>query len=44
LSRRLWQWRKDFGDEFYWSKRLGEAFSRSTSVGLTEEIFGAVNG
>ena len=44
FSRRLWQWRNDFGNEFYWSKRLGEAFSRSNSGGLTEDIFGAING
>lgn len=44
FSRRLWQWRNDFGNEFYWNKRLGEEFSRSNSGGLTEDIFGAING
>ncbi len=44
FSRRLWQWREDFGNEFYWGKQLGEQFSRTSSGGLTEDIFGEVNG
>ncbi len=44
FSRRLWQWREDFGNEFYWSKLLGQQFSRTDSSGLTEDIFGAING
>lgn len=44
FSRRLWQWREDFGNEFYWSKQIGRQFSRTDSGGLTEDIFGAING
>ena len=44
FSRRLWQWREDFGNEFQWSMILGEQFSRVDSGGLTEDIFGAING
>lgn len=44
FSRRVWQWREDFGSEFYWAEILGQHYMRPESEGLTEDIFGAING
>jgi len=39
FSRRLWSWRAEYGDERYWSARLGRAIS--TAAG-PERLYPAI--
>lgn len=41
LTRRLWQWRDDFGDETYWADRLGRDLLASRDRDLWSDIVGA---
>jgi acyl-CoA dehydrogenase len=40
LSRRLWAWRSEYGDERYWSARLGRAVGRAGADALYPSIAG----
>ncbi|MCR9220998.1 MAG: acyl-CoA dehydrogenase family protein [Alphaproteobacteria bacterium] len=41
LTRRLWQWRDDFGDEAYWADRLGRDLLASPDRDLWARVVGA---
>lgn len=38
FTRRLWQWREEAGDEFYWSERLGDWAIDDGGAGLWPKI------
>jgi acyl-CoA dehydrogenase len=40
FSRRLWAWRAEYGDERYWSRRLGQAVARAGADRLYPLITG----
>jgi acyl-CoA dehydrogenase len=40
LTRRLWAWRSEYGDEHHWSTRLGAALARAGA----DEIYPAITG
>jgi acyl-CoA dehydrogenase len=40
LTRRLWSWRSEYGDERHWSTRLGAALARAGADGLYPAITG----
>ncbi|HXM56325.1 MAG TPA: acyl-CoA dehydrogenase family protein, partial [Candidatus Dormibacteraeota bacterium] len=40
LSRRLWAWRSEYGDERFWSARLGGAVARAGADRLYPAITG----
>jgi acyl-CoA dehydrogenase len=40
LSRRLWAWRSEYGDDLFWSVRLGGAVARAGPDGLYPAITG----
>ena len=40
FSRRLWQWREDFGNETAWAIELGRHFSRPAATSLVNDVFG----
>jgi acyl-CoA dehydrogenase len=42
-TRRMLQWRNDFGDEFFWARRLGELFLGARGS-FMEKTMGAVDG
>ena len=37
-TRRLWQWREDFGSDSVWALRLGQAVTRNNGVSLWSDL------
>ena len=44
LTRRLWQWRDDFGSEYAWQDEIGAAFRQSGAEGLWPGLVTATGG
>ena len=40
LTRAIWQWREDFGNETWWSRRLGAQIYRNGADALWPRLAG----
>lgn len=43
-TRRLWQWREDFGNEHYWAAELGRLFIADDRHDVLDRLLGEVDG